>query len=73
MAGEGRPVAYADVSALRRPARGGEDGVFECAWHQARFDRDSGERLDGPAPRDARLMRLSTIVEDNMLKYVWGE
>ena len=30
-------------------------------------------RIDGPAPRDSRLMRLSTVVEDGVLKYVWAD
>lgn len=74
MTGEGRPVAFADACLhFGGPLECGEDGVFECAWHQARFDRDSGARLGGPAPRDSRLMRLSTVVEDGSLMYVWNE
>ncbi|MGD9696173.1 MAG: Rieske (2Fe-2S) protein [Thermoleophilia bacterium] len=74
MTGQGRPVAFANACLhFGGPLVCGEDGVFECQWHQARFDHDSGVRLDGPAPRDSRLMRFSTIVEDGKLVYVWNE
>ena len=43
-----------------------------CPWHGARFAMETGERLEGPARKDARLMFLSTIVEDGALHYVWG-
>lgn len=46
---------------------------FVCPWHGARYDMESGARLGGPAPKDARLMFLSTRVEDGGLYYVWGE
>lgn len=71
MTGEGRPLAYADVCLhFGGPLECREDGVFECAWHQATFERDTGARIDGPAPSQSRLMRLSTVSEDGMLKYV---
>jgi nitrite reductase/ring-hydroxylating ferredoxin subunit len=71
---EGRPVAFADVCMhFGGPLECGEDGVFECAWHRARFDGRTGVRLDGPAPRESRLMRLSTVVEDGVLRYVWND
>lgn len=70
----GRPVAFADVCMhFGGPLECGPDGVLECAWHQARFDGRTGKRLDGPAGRDSRLMRLSTVVEDGVLRYVWGD
>jgi nitrite reductase/ring-hydroxylating ferredoxin subunit len=43
-----------------------------CPWHGARFEMDSGQRVDGPAPRDSRLMTLSTRVIGDALFYVWG-
>jgi nitrite reductase/ring-hydroxylating ferredoxin subunit len=48
-------------------------GELVCPWHGARFDMESGERTAGPARRDARLMVLSTRVENGALNYVWGE
>jgi len=50
-----------------------KDGAFVCQWHGARFDMESGDRLEGPAPKGSRLMFLSTRVEDGVLNYVWGE
>jgi nitrite reductase/ring-hydroxylating ferredoxin subunit len=50
-----------------------KDGKFVCQWHGAEFDMSDGQRLDGPAPSNSRLMFLSTRVEDGVLTYVWGE
>lgn len=50
-----------------------QDGRLTCPWHKAAFDMDSGERIEGPAPKNARLMFLSTRVEGDALVYVWGE
>jgi nitrite reductase/ring-hydroxylating ferredoxin subunit len=47
--------------------------TFSCPWHNARYDAVKGNRLGGPAPRDSRLMFLSTVIEDEELKYIWGE
>lgn len=47
-------------------------GELVCPWHGARFDMATGDRLSGPAPKDARLMFLSTVVENGALHYVWG-
>jgi hypothetical protein len=33
----------------------------------------TGLRLDGPAPKESRLMFLSTKTEGDALFYVWGE
>jgi nitrite reductase/ring-hydroxylating ferredoxin subunit len=44
-----------------------KDGEFVCPWHGARFDMGSGTRRGGPAPKDARLMFLSTRVEGDGL------
>lgn len=49
------------------------DDKLVCPWHGAAFDMVTGERLGGPAPKEARLMFLSTLVEDDALYYVWGE
>ena len=70
----GRPVAFANACLhFGGPLVCRDDGVFECQWHQATFDHDRGARLGGPAPRESRLMRLSTIVEDDNLLYIWNE
>jgi nitrite reductase/ring-hydroxylating ferredoxin subunit len=49
------------------------DGKFICPWHGAEYDMQDGRRLKAPARTDARLMVLSTRVEDGVLNYVWGE
>ena len=50
-----------------------QDGKLVCLWHNASFDRGTGERVDGPASKGSRLMFLSTRVEGEALYYVWGE
>ncbi len=50
-----------------------KDGSLVCQWHGARFDMESGARLDGPAPKSSRLMFLSTRIEGDALYYVWGD
>ena len=50
-----------------------KNGKFVCPWHGAEYDMASGERISGPAPKGARLMFLSTRVENDTLQYVWGE
>jgi len=70
---DGRPVAYANACMhFGGPLESDEDGVLTCAWHGARFDTRTGDRLEGPAPRGSHLMRISTVVEDGILKYVWA-
>lgn len=49
-----------------------KDGKLVCPWHGASFSRETGERLEGPAPKGSKLMFLSTKVEDDALFYVWG-
>ncbi|MBL0374429.1 Rieske (2Fe-2S) protein [Rhizobium sp. KVB221] len=49
------------------------EGKLVCAWHGAHFDMATGERESGPAPRDSKLMFLSTRVEGDALYYVWGD
>ena len=49
------------------------DGKLVCLWHNASFNMTSGERINGPASKDSRLMFLSTRVEGDALYYVWGE
>jgi len=48
-------------------------GKFICPWHNAEYSMKDGKRLAAPAPPNARLMFLSTRVEDGVLNYVWGE
>lgn len=50
-----------------------KDGAFVCPWHGAAYDADSGLRVDGPAAANARLMQLSTRIENGVVNYVWGE
>lgn len=50
-----------------------QEGKLVCAWHGATFDLTTGQREDGPAPANSRLMRLPTQEEDGSLFYVWGE
>ena len=71
---DGRPIAYANACMhFGGPLAPDGNGVLQCAWHGARFDTQTGARIDGPAPRDSRLMRLSTVVEGGILKYVWAD
>ena len=49
------------------------DGRFICRWHNASFDIATGERIEGPAPKESKLMFLSTRTEGDALFYVWGE
>lgn len=51
----------------------GEQCSFVCQWHGAKFDGETGKRLDGPAPKESRLMYIPTKIEDGVLTYVWGE
>ncbi|HVY51524.1 MAG TPA: Rieske (2Fe-2S) protein [Devosia sp.] len=69
----GRPRAAANVC----PHFGGplecKEGRLVCPWHSSVFDMETGERLEGPAGKSARLLFLSTRVEGDTLYYVWGE
>jgi nitrite reductase/ring-hydroxylating ferredoxin subunit len=47
-----------------------KEGKFVCQWHGAEFALADGQRLKGPAPATARLMFLSTRVEEGVLNYV---
>jgi nitrite reductase/ring-hydroxylating ferredoxin subunit len=49
------------------------DGRLVCPWHNATFDMATGALTEGPAPKESRLMFLSTRVEGDTLFYVWGE
>ena len=49
------------------------DGKLVCPWHGATFDMEKGGHLEGPGPKDSRLMFLSTRVENDAVNYVWGE
>ena len=50
-----------------------KEGKFVCPWHGAEYALEDGHRLKAPARPDARLMFISTRVEDGILFYVWGE
>lgn len=50
-----------------------KDDKLVCPWHGATYDMATGQRLDGPAPKDARLMFLSTRVENDAVICAWGE
>jgi nitrite reductase/ring-hydroxylating ferredoxin subunit len=70
---DGAPRAVANVCLHFGGPLECRDGQFVCPWHNARFDMESGERIDGPAPRGSRLMALSTRVEGDSLHYVWKD
>ncbi|RMF76208.1 MAG: Rieske (2Fe-2S) protein [Chloroflexi bacterium] len=69
----GRPRAVANTCMHFGGPLDYQDGKFVCQWHNAEFGCEHGERLAGPAPSSAKLMFLSTRVEDDALFYVWGE
>jgi nitrite reductase/ring-hydroxylating ferredoxin subunit len=69
----GRPRAAANVCLHFGGPLDCRDGALVCPWHGARYDLETGARIEGPAPRDARLMFLSTRAEGDVLNYVWGE
>ena len=50
-----------------------KNGTFVCPWHGASYNMASGERLSGPAPKAAKLMFLSTEVDEAALYYVWAD
>ncbi|VAW30787.1 hypothetical protein MNBD_CHLOROFLEXI01-4032 [hydrothermal vent metagenome] len=50
-----------------------KEGKFICPWHGAEYSMEDGQRLTAPAPSKSRLMFLSTIVDDDVLNYVWGD
>lgn len=70
---DGVPRAVANVCMHLGGPLECKDGEFVCPWHGARFDVASGQKIDGPAPQGARLMRLPTVIETDALFYVWGE
>lgn len=69
----GRPRAVANVCLHFGGPLECQDGKFVCPWHNAEYAMEDGRRLAGPAPRQSRLMFLSTSIEDGALFYVWGE
>jgi len=72
---DGRVRAFMNVCThLGGPLQLAADGnTFQCQWHQACFDAQSGKALRGPAAPDSRLMRLPIKVEDGWVTYVYGE
>lgn len=68
---EGRIVAAANTCLHFGGPLKYEKRKLVCEWHGATFDMDTGRRVDGPAPKDSRLMIISTRVEDETLYYVW--
>lgn len=50
-----------------------KDGKFVYPWHSASYDMASGDRIDGPGPKGAKLMFLSTKTENGALYYVWDK
>ena len=70
---DGKPVAVANACLHFGGPLDCVDGKLVCQWHGAEFSMTDGKRLKGPAPAQSRLMLLSTVVEDDMLTYVWGE
>ncbi|MEZ4735071.1 MAG: Rieske 2Fe-2S domain-containing protein [Caldilineaceae bacterium] len=69
----GRPRAVANVCLHFGGPLECQGDKFVCPWHNAEFATDDGRRLAGPAPANAKLMFLSTVVEAGALYYVWGE
>lgn len=69
----GRPRAVANVCLHFGGPLECQEGKFVCPWHNAEFAIEDGRRLTGPAPANARLLFIATVVEDGALHYVWGE
>ena len=70
---DGKPKAVANVCLHFGGPLECKDGAFVCPWHGASYDMESGLATQGPARKDARLMFLSTRVENGDVNYVWGE
>jgi len=70
---DGKPKAVANTCMHFGGPLEMNDCRFVCAWHGAQFDAANGQRLDGPAPSQSKLMFLSTRIEEDVLYYVWGE
>ena len=68
-----RPRAAANACLHLGGPLGCKDGALVCAWHGARYDLATGEKLEGPGPEGARLMYLPVRAEGDALMYVWGE
>jgi nitrite reductase/ring-hydroxylating ferredoxin subunit len=69
---KGKPRAVANVCLHFGGPLECKEGHLVCPWHGAKFDMESGERIEGPAPKGSKLLTLSTRVEDDALFYVWG-
>jgi nitrite reductase/ring-hydroxylating ferredoxin subunit len=70
---DGKPRAVANVCMHFGGPLEFKDCKLVCPWHNTEYDSADGHRLSGPAPSNYKLMFLSTIVENDMLTYVWGE
>lgn len=69
---DGRPRAVMNVCMHLGGPLQREGERLVCEWHGAAFAAESGRRVEGPAPPDARLMVLPTRVIDGVLTYVYG-
>lgn len=69
---DGQPHAVANTCLHLGGPLECREGKLTCPWHGASFDMTSGEKLSGPGPQEARLMRLPTMAEGDALFYVWG-
>lgn len=67
------PAAFMDVCLHLGGPLVFSEGHFECEWHGAVYDCESGTSVSGPAPQGASLLRLPTKVEGGVLKYVYGD
>jgi 3-phenylpropionate/trans-cinnamate dioxygenase ferredoxin subunit len=72
---DGRVRAFMNVCThLGGPLQLAPDGAsFQCQWHQACFDAQSGKAACPPARPDSRLIRLPIAVEAGQVTYVYGE
>jgi 3-phenylpropionate/trans-cinnamate dioxygenase ferredoxin subunit len=72
---DGQVRAFMNVCThLGGPLQLAADGrSFQCQWHQACFDAQTGRATAAPARPDSRLIRLPIRIEDGQVTYVYGE
>ena len=70
---DGKPRAIANVCLHLGGPLECKKGKFVCAWHGAQYEYADGRLIDGPAPKNSRLMVLPTRIIDGVLNYVYGE